>query len=442
MRILIWGLGTPGLVSAASLAQFGHSVTGIDINEAKVAAINSGLSSCHEPGLASIVQENIQSGSLQISVEIDGSAKDADLSIICVGTPPTCTGGLDTSQIESVVETLALELRESTRIHRVILRSTVSPGCTREVLAPRLEKTSGRKIGRDLALAVCPEFLREGNALEDFHDAAFVALGTIEDRSPEMLSEFAQSLPGEVVHMSAEEAEMLKLMNNSFHALKIGFANEVACLCSALQLDANKLMALVCRDTRLNISSAYLAPGFSFGGPCLPKDVSATTAQAIACGLRLPILESILPSNEHHFDACLRAIRATGLRSVGILGLAFKSKSDDLRNSPALRLCAQLFSEGFALCAYDPEFESGEISHPNLRVLNQTLPEYRRILRPNLEAVLNECTLLVITRRNAKFHFTRTMLENHRLAVLDLTNGDLACIRASTIENRNSSAGA
>jgi GDP-mannose 6-dehydrogenase len=451
VRILIWGLGHPGLVSAACLAQFGHDVTGIDTDETRVSAINSGRSPFQEPGLTPLLEENVRRGRLHAITASRASVQNADVSFISVGTPSASTGTLDTSQVESVAETIASELRGTAHFHQVVLRSTVGPGFTRNVLAPRLEKISGRQIGRDLALAVCPEFLREGNALNDFREAPFSALGTIESRSAEMISELARSLPGEVVQMSAEEAEMLKLINNSFHALKIGFANEVGRVCAAGGVDPGKLMTLLCRDTRLNISSAYLSPGFAFGGPCLPKDVATMTTHARTAGVKLPILESVWPSNQEHFDACVRAIRATGLREVGILGLAFKSGSDDLRNSPSLRLAAQLHHEGFSVCAYNPAEESGTLSESNRRVLEQVLPHYDQILRPSLEAVLASSSLIIITQGRPEFTVKPEMLKNYDVKILDLIDpastwatpfGDRACNRASTIEIRNSSTGA
>ncbi len=451
MRILIWGLGCPGLVSAACLAQMGHDVIGIDIDEAKVSAINSGHSPFREPGLTPLLEENVKRGRLRAITASRDCVQNADVSFISVGTPSASTGALDTSQVESVAETIASELRGTAHFHQVVLRSTVCPGFTREVLAPRLEKISGLRIGRDLALAVCPEFLREGNALDDFREAPFSALGTIESRSAKMFSELARSLPGEVVQMSAEEAEMLKLMNNSFHALKVGFANEMGRICAAGGVDPEKLMALLCRDTRLNISPAYLSPGFAFGGPCLPKDIAAITTHARSAGIKLPILESVLPSNKAHFDACVRAIRATGLRDVGILGLAFKSGSDDLRNSPSLRLAAHLHHEGFSVRAYNPDEEPGTLSESNRRVLERLLPHYDQILRPSLEAVLASSSLIIITQRRPELTLTPEMLKDYDVKVLDLIDpastwatpsGDRACNRASTIEIRNSLAGA
>jgi GDP-mannose 6-dehydrogenase len=448
VRILIWGLGCPGLVSAACLAQLGHDVVGIDPDEAKVSAINSGCSPFQEPGLTPLLEENVQRGRLHTITASHDCVRNADVSFISVGTPSASAGTLDTSQVESVAETIAAELRDTAHFHQVVLRSTVYPGFTRNVLAPRLEKISGRRIGQDFALAVCPEFLREGNALDDFRETPFSALGTIESRSAAMFSELAQSLPGEVVQMSAEEAEMLKLMSNSFHALKIGFANEMGRVCAVGSVNPEKLMALLCRDTRLNISPAYLSPGFAFGGPCLPKDVAAITTQARAAGVKLPILESVLPSNEEHFDACVRAIRATGLRDVGILGLAFKSGSDDLRNSPSLRLAAYLHHEGFSVRAYNPGEEPGKFSESNRRVLEHLLPDYDQILLLSLEAVLASSSLIVITQRQLELTLTPEMLKDYDVTVLDLTStwatsfGDRACNRASTIEIRNSSAGA
>ncbi|MDQ2948875.1 MAG: nucleotide sugar dehydrogenase [Acidobacteriota bacterium] len=421
MRILVWGLGHPGLVSAACLAQLGHEVIGIDIDEAKVATINSGCSPYREPGLAPILEETVRGGKLRTVTSGQGLISEADVSFISVGTPPTISSGsLDTSQIERVAETIANELQETTAAHQVLLRSTVPWGFTRKVLAPRLEKISRRPIGTDLALAVCPEFLREGNALEDFGAATFAALGTTENQSAGSLSQLMRSLPGEVVEMSAEEAEMLKLMNNSFHALKIGFANEMGRLCTAQNIDSKKLMSLLSRDTRLNISSAYLSPGFAFGGPCLPKDVAAIATQAREAGMRLPILESILRSNDEHFDTCVRAVRATGHRSIGILGLGFKSGSDDLRNSPSLRLAAQLRREGYSICAYDPEEQPGKISESNRRVLEQLLPEYQQTFRPSVEGVLADCSLIVVTQRRTEFALTPEILKTHGVTLLDL----------------------
>jgi GDP-mannose 6-dehydrogenase len=422
VRILIWGLGCPGLVSAACFAQLGHDVVGIDVDETKVSAINSGRSPFQEPGLTPLLQEAVGRRRLRALSASRDCVQNAEVSFISVGTPSTCAGVLDTSRVESVVETIAYELRGKTHFHQIILRSTVFPGFTRSVLAPRLEKISGFRIGKDVALAVCPEFLREGNALEDFRGAPFSALGTIESRSAEMISELARSLLGEVVQMSAEEAEMLKLANNAFHALKIGFANEIGRLCAACGVNPKKLMTLVCRDTRLNTSPAYLSPGFPFGGPCLSKDLAAITSHASSTGATLPILESVLPSNEEHFEACVRAIRATGLRDVGILGLAFKPGTDDLRNSPSLRLAAYLHREGFCVRVYDRDVQAGSLSESNRRALDDLLPDYGQTLLPNLEALLGSSSLVVITQRRPEFALTADVLKDYDVKLLDLAD--------------------
>ena len=422
MRVLVWGLGYVGAVTAACLAQAGHTIVGIDPDETKVRAIEAGCSPLPEPGLESLIQDTITSG--RLTVQTDGArlVHAADLSLICVGTPSTQEGRTDPGDLERAAATIGDGLKDAETFHTVVLRSTVVPGVTRHRLLPILERRSGRRSGRDFGVAANPEFLREGSALTDFRTPPYTIIGSTDERSAAGVEALYQGIGTTVYHVSIEEAELLKIVNNAFHGLKIGFANEISRLCEPLGLDSDAVMRLVCADTKLNISPAYLQPGFAFGGSCLPKDIRALNYQAKQLGVDLPILSAILPSNALHLGSALRRVRELNVRSVGILGFSYKPGTGDLRESPALELVCALHTEGYALGIFDPDLR-WEALPEGVRVsLESRLPGIQQMLCSEITEVWARSQAVVVCQKRPEFQSAlcaHAVNATHR--ILDLT---------------------
>jgi GDP-mannose 6-dehydrogenase len=303
-----------------------------------------------------------------------------------------------------VAEEIGRGLRTAQNHHCVVVRSTVTPGTTRNTVLPTLEKLSGRRAGSDFGLGMNPEFLREATAVRDFRDPPYTIIGALDERSAKTVEEVYAGVGGCVRHIAIEEAELLKLLNNSFHALKVGFANEVGRLAEGLGLDSHRVMDLVCADTKLNISSSYLTPGFAFGGSCLPKDVRALAAHAHAMGTQLPILSAVLPSNGLQVDEARRRIQQSGARRVGVLGLSFKAGTDDVRESPLVSLIRSLWQDGYDVTVYDPDIQLHSMLGANRDYLERQLPQIQRIIAPDIESVVAGSDLIVVGQKRSVFH--------------------------------------
>jgi GDP-mannose 6-dehydrogenase len=327
MRIIVWGLGRVGTVSAACLARLGHEVVGVEPDSSKLEAVRSGRCAFREPGLDDLVRETVSEGQLRATEDGRPLLAWADVSLICVGTPTSETGAASLHDLGRVAEKIGQGLRGAHTRHVVAIRSTVFPGVARDFVLPLLERHSGRKAGRDFGLAVNPEFLREANAISDFWEPPYVVIGEFDALSGDVIEALNEGVNAPVYRVRPEEAELLKLASNAFHGLKVGFANEMGRLCERLGLDGHGLMRMMCADTKLNTSPAYLSPGFAFGGPCLPKDLRCLTSNARSLGVPLPILEAVLPSNQLQIEAALHKIRELKTRRVGVLGLGFKPVS-------------------------------------------------------------------------------------------------------------------
>ncbi len=419
MRIIVWGLGYVGTVSAACLAQLGHEVIGVEPNLTKVEALNAGHSAIKEPSLDHLVSQMVGLGRLRATQDGVSLLPWADMSLICVGTPAAADGSPVLHYVCNVAMDIGRGLRETTNYHVVVLRSTVFPGTMRKVLGPLVEEHSGRQAGRDFGLVAHPEFMRETNAISDFYAPPYTIIGELDTRSGAQLELLYRDIQAPIYRVSLEKAECLKLANNALHALKIGFANEIGRLCDRLGIDSHALMQLVCADTKLNISSAYLKPGFAFGGSCLPKDLRSLTFHARRLGVELPILEAVLPSNHLQLEAARLKVHEIGAQRVAVLGLSFKPSTDDLRESPIIGLIRDLWQDGVDVLVYDPDVQPDAMLGSNREYLERQLPQIHQILRPHIAEALHECHVVIVSQKRPEFTAALQAL-NGRATVLDL----------------------
>ncbi|HSB22744.1 MAG TPA: nucleotide sugar dehydrogenase [Burkholderiaceae bacterium] len=422
MRISIFGLGYVGAVSLACLAREGHHVTGVDVDAAKLRMISEGKTPVVEEGMVELMAKVAASGYVQVTTDAAMALRDTELSLICVGTPSAPNGSQDQGAILRLCEQLGEALRHAEHEHVFVFRSTLVPGTVEDVLSPILEKASGKKEGRDFHVCFQPEFLREGSSIRDYDHPPFTIVGANGEAPVAALRRLFGHLPCDFHVTSVRAAEMVKYCCNNFHALKITFANETARLCDALGVDPFQVMDLVCRDTQLNISRAYLKPGFAFGGSCLPKDLRATMYLAKQHDVDLPMHGSILPSNRAHTDVALAKILETGKRRVGMIGLAFKTGTDDLRESPLVLLAEQLIGKGLTLRVYDPEVHLSSLLGGNRRYIEEHLPHIGALVRSDLEGVIADVDVLVVGLNDKRTVEGLSRLARADQVVIDLAN--------------------
>lgn len=396
MKINIYGLGYVGSVSAACLAADGHDVCGVDIDAEKVARINAGKSPVREPGLEELIARTVASGALRASVTASG---DAEMSLVCVGTPSNENGSLRLDYLRRATEQIGDALRDSTAYHLVCVRSTVLPGTIDCVVIPTLEQRSGKRAGRDFGVCMNPEFLREGSSIQDYRCPPFTIIGQLDERSGEVVAGVYASVPAPLFRTTLGVAEMVKYAANAFHALKITFANEFGLLCKRLNLDGTEVLRIFCEDRKLNISPAYLQPGFAFGGSCLPKDLRAILYRAKELDLEPPMLRSILPSNTNHIEEAYHLIRRTGRKKIAILGLSFKIGTDDLRESPIAELVEILIGKGYHVSIFDEDVTLARLHGSNRAYIEQTIPHLSCLLCDSLDRTIDEAELVVVAKR-------------------------------------------
>ena len=396
MSVSIFGLGYVGSVMAACLASRGHRVVGVDTNAAKVEVLNSGDSPIVEAQVQDFIREATRQKKLRGTTDVRAAVLDSKISFICVGTPSLPNGKLSLDAIERVCTQIGEALREKTERHTVVLRSTVLPGTTESVVIPALEKASGKRAGIDFGVCVNPEFLREATAVQDFFEPSITVVGARrpEDAAPVM--ELYKGLPGAVFQTTIPTAEMVKYMCNAFHAVKVGFANEMASFGRELGVDVAAVTEIFCADKKLNISAAYLKPGFAFGGSCLPKDVRALAYRAKELDLELPLVKSILASNQEHMERAVRVILHTGRRNIGMLGLSFKHGTDDLRESPYVQVIKRLLGEGCSVRIWDKNVSLGMLVGANRQYIYETIPHIASLLCDTHEEVLQFGELVLL----------------------------------------------
>ena len=396
MKISIFGLGYVGAVSLACLSRDGHDVIGVDIDRIKLGLIMAGKTPVVEEGMVDLMARVAASGKVTVTTDAGQAVRDSEISLVCVGTPSAANGSQDQGAILRLAEEIGRAIGAKDAPHVVVFRSTLVPGTVEDVLRPIVEEHSGKKDGVDFHLCFQPEFLREGSSIRDYDKPPFTIVGANHGYPCEQLKALFGHLPCKFIQTSVRSAEMMKYCCNNFHALKITFANETARLCDALGVDPFEVMDLVCQDTQLNISKAYLKPGFAFGGSCLPKDLRATTYLAKMHDVEMPMLAGILPSNRLQLDLALQKILATGKRKIGFIGLSFKTGTDDLRESPLVTLAEQLIGKGMQLSIYDPEVHLAKLLGANRSFIEKHLPHIGDMLRPQMDAVIDESDVLVV----------------------------------------------
>ncbi len=412
MRIAVFGLGYVGAVSMAALADRGHQVFGVDPNTDKVATVNDGRSPVVENGLGELIRSGVAGGRIGAVADPAALPDDLDLSIICVGTPSRENGSLDLRQVEAVSEQIGSVVLSEHNRHTVVVRSTMVPGSTAGTVIPALERSSGLIAGRDFGVCTNPEFLREGSSIRDYFSPPFTVVGTDDDETASALRELYAGIDADFIVVPSPVAEMLKYASNSFHALKVTFANEIGAVCDEHGVDGRELMDLFARDTKLNISAAYLQPGFAYGGSCLPKDLRALVHHARSLDLEAPVLEAIDRSNRLHIERALRRIIRLGRPRVGVLGLSFKAGTDDLRESPSVELTERLIGKGLEVSVYDHNVSLARLHGSNRAFISQEIPHIASLLKPNLWEVIDQSDVLVLANSADEFRDLPKMIRN------------------------------
>jgi GDP-mannose 6-dehydrogenase len=403
MRVSVFGLGYVGSVSAASFAADGHTVVGVDVAPAKVASLNEGRSPIVEKGLDALIRDSTAAGRLRATTSTADAIRDTDLSLICVGTPSRKNGSLDLTYLERVAEQIGGALKAKDDYHVVVVRSTVLPGTTHEVVIPALERTSGRKYGTDFGVTVNPEFLREGTAIQDFRNPPLTLVGHNYRSDAEPTQALYSKVDAAMVTTTIRTAEMIKYASNTWHALKVTFANEVGNLCKRLKIDSHEVMDIFCRDEKLNLSSYYMKPGFAFGGSCLPKDVRAMQYRAKELDLDMPVIQSILGSNRLQIQHAIDEIVDTGRKRVGLLGFSFKAGTDDLRESPIVILAEALLGKGFQLAIYDRNVSIARLVGANRDYINTQIPHLSSLLTEQIDEILENSEVIVVGNNAPEF---------------------------------------
>lgn len=421
VHVAVLGLGYVGCVSAACLAHLGYRVTGIDRDESKVGNVLNGVAPFFEPGLEALVRESVGADRLTASSSLE-AMRDADIALVCVGTPSEKNGNLGLDQLRRVVYDLAETLGNRQKPLIVAIRSTVFPGTCEEVVIPLFGGN------RSVSVVSNPEFLREGVAVNDFMQPSLVVVGGDDSQAVRRVAELYGSLNVPPCLVSLRTAEMIKYACNAFHAVKISFANEIGALSARLSIDPGEVMATLCEDTKLNLSATYLKPGFAFGGSCLPKDLRALTYRANRLDLRLPLLDSALPSNQQHLQRAIDAVLELPARRLGVLGLAFKENTDDLRESPVVSLLEQLIGKGRQVRIFDPHIQLDAIYGSNRNFILQQIPHIGRLLDNSPDETLAWCDHVVIAQKLSP-HLAEIVTRSG-LPVTDLVGSSLAYVVA------------
>jgi len=415
--VSVFGLGYVGCVTAACLADRGFNVVGVDVAPSKVDLMNSGQATIVEEGIAELVHAGHVAGRLRATTSVADAVEASDISLVCVGTPSQPNGNLNLSYVERVCAQIGEALCLKATRHTVVIRSTVFPGTTASLARPALEKASGKRAGQDFGLSMNPEFLREGTSIRDFNAPPFTVIGADDEETGRAVAALYDGIDAPLHVVATGVAEMLKYACNAYHGLKVGFANEIGNICKALGVDSHEVMRLFVQDTKLNVSKAYLMPGFAFGGSCLPKDLRAITYRARQLDVATPILSATLESNDAQVTRAFNMVMAAGHRRVGVLGLAFKEGTDDLRESPMVTLVERLIGKGIDVAIYDREVSHAKLIGSNKDFIEREIPHVWTLFKPSVDAVLTHAETVIIGNGSAEFRGIEPRLRSGQMVV-------------------------
>jgi GDP-mannose 6-dehydrogenase len=424
LKISVFGLGYVGSVTAACFAHVEHQVIGVDVSAQKVEALGTGRSPIIEARVSELLSDGHKQGRLRATSDAAVAVRESDISFICVGTPSLRSGKLDLGYVERVAREIGAALNQKKSQHVIVLRSTVLPGTTESLVIPAIEQASGLLAGADFSVCYNPEFMREGSAVADFLQPPYTILGAQNPKHLALLHELYKTVSGPVFETSIPVAEMVKYVSNAFHAVKVSFANEVGTLCQHLGLDTNAVTRIYTSDTKLNISSAYLSPGFAFGGSCLPKDLRALSYRAKELDLALPLLDSVLRSNAMHVDRAVDAVLRTGKKKIAFLGLSFKAGTDDLRESPQVQVIKRLLGEGCQVKIWDRDVLLGRLAGSNRQYIEEVIPHIGSLLSSEFEEVVQSGAVVIIATKIDKDRLVRCVTPDQ--IIIDLVNLDPA----------------
>jgi GDP-mannose 6-dehydrogenase len=419
MKLSIFGLGYVGCVSAACFAKEGHTVIGVDVSANKVQMINAGNSPIVEAGIGPLLNEVVESNRLTATTDPSAAVLGSEVSLVCVGTPSNPNGSLDLRYVTRVCEEIGAALKEKNERHAVVVRSTMLPGTIEDVVIPTLEQYSGKQAGRDFGVCINPEFLREGSSLKDFYAPPFTLIGADDEDTTNTVRSLYSGIDAPVIATSVKTAEMVKYVCNCFHALKVSFANEVGNICKALGVDSHQVMDIFSQDTKLNLSSYYLKPGFAFGGSCLPKDLRAFNYKARQVDVEVPVLSSILPSNRLQIERAVEMVLATGKKQVGVLGFSFKAGTDDLRESPMVSLIETLIGKGLQLSVYDRDVSLARLFGANKEFIESGIPHISQLMRSSVDELVEASEVLIIGNKSEEFREIESKVRDDQI-IIDL----------------------
>lgn len=417
MQISVFGIGYVGAVAAACLARDGHEVIAVDVNPLKVEAINHKQSPIAEQGLRELICAGVDASRLRATTDPLEAVQQTQLTLVCVGTPSRDNGSLNLDHVATVCREIGAGLRQKDEHHSVILRSTMLPGTMRDLVIPTLEAASGKQAGVGFGMGFNPEFLREGTAIHDYDHPPKTVIGVLDSRTGDALEALYGGLPGPFIRAPIEVAEMVKYADNTWHALKVAYANEIGAICKGIGVDSHAVMDIFCLDRKLNISQHYLRPGFAFGGSCLPKDVRALAYFARAMDVETPVLRAILPSNRTQIERGLALIRSFQKKRVGILGFAFKAGTDDVRESPMVEVIETLIGKGYAIRLYDSSMKLDALTGANREYIHTHVPHIAKLIEPRIESVLDWADVLVVGNRSEEFKDVGSRLRDDQYLV-------------------------
>jgi GDP-mannose 6-dehydrogenase len=402
MKISVFGLGYVGVVAAACLADDGHDVIGIDVSDLKVELINKGLSPIVEKDISELILKHAGK-KLTATSDIKYAVENSEMSLVCVGTPSERNGNLDLSYLARVCEQIGEVIKHKSSRHTVVIRSTVIPGTMARMVTPILENHSGKKAGKDFGVCNNPEFLREGSAVWDYRNPPKTVIGSIDAKSAEIVASLYAGLVAPLIVTSLEVGEMVKYVDNVWHATKVAFANEIGSICKSIQIDSHEVMRIFCLDTKLNLSSYYLKPGFAFGGSCLPKDLRALNYKTKQLDLELPLLGSVLNSNVEHIERAMSLVTSFGAKKIGVLGFSFKAGTDDLRESPIVELVERLIGKGYNVSLYDKNVHAAALIGANKSFIMNHLPHLATLMVADIDKIVSDSDLIIVGNNSEEF---------------------------------------